>query len=343
MTKGRENLIKAIEFTGPEYLPCGIGMDLDFIHDKDAAKTEKIRELISRLPHDVLGGIDCFKNREHAFVDGVERITDEWGTKWLNDGHGSITTYHPLEQGYPAGGEFIFPDVDMPGRFDEAREYLADRGSRYVCVSVWFTLFERLWMLRGFNNALMDVYIDTENLLKLKGQILDVNLRMIDKFLELGVDAIFFSDDWGSQRGLLMNPDDWRRYFKPDYIAMFRRVRDAGAHVWFHSCGDVSSIIGDLLEAGMNVLHPVQPQAMDVEALSRKFGGRLCFNGGVDVQGTMVKGTPQDVKNEVYKLYNLFGRFCGGYICGTSHSIMPETPLENVIALLEAYFDVANL
>ena len=117
---------------------------------------------------------------------------------------------------------------------------------------------------------------------------------------------------------------------------MFKRVRDGGAHVWMHLCGNVTDIIPDLIEIGLNVLNPVQPQAMDVRELSRRFGGKVCFNGGIDVQGTLIRGTPDDVKREVHTLVDLFGRFQGGYIAGSSHSIMPETPLNNVLAMYQA-------
>jgi uroporphyrinogen-III decarboxylase len=160
---------------------------------------------------------------------------------------------------------------------------------------------------------------------------------MIDQWLKRRVDGVFFSDDWGSQRGLLINPEDWRKFYKPAYQAMFRRVRDGGAHVLMHLCGNISPILPDLIDIGLNVLNPVQPQALDVRWLSREFGGKVCFNGGVDVQGTMVRETPEAVRTEVHTLVELFGRFNGGYIGGTSHTIMPETPLDNVIALYEAF------
>ncbi|OPZ69018.1 MAG: Uroporphyrinogen decarboxylase (URO-D) [bacterium ADurb.Bin478] len=87
------------------------------------------------------------------------------------------------------------------------------------------------------------------------------------------------------------------------------------------------------------MLNPVQPQAMDVQLLSREFGGRLCFYGGIDVQGLLIHGSPQQVKRQVRRLVELFGRFDGGYIGGTSHSIMPETPLDNIIAMYEAFLE----
>lgn len=202
---------------------------------------------------------------------------------------------------------------------------------------MWFTLFERLWMLRGFDHMLMDPYLEGASFGRLRDRVVEYNLAIIDQWTARGVDAVHFSDDWGSQRTTLMNPDDWRRFYRPAYEAMFGGVRSGGAHVWMHLCGNITAILGDLIDAGLNVLNPVQPQAMDVRVLAREYGGKVCFNDGVDVQGTLIHGSPQDVRGEVDNLVDLFGRYDGGYIGGTSHSIMPETPLDNVIALYQAF------
>ena len=217
---------------------------------------------------------------------------------------------------------------------------LAGKGDRYSYANVFLTLFERFWLLRGFENALMDPYLDHKNFARLRDRILDFQLGMVDEWTDRGVSAIFFSDDWASQTSLLIRPDDWRKFYKPSYKILFDRVRQRGAHVWMHMCGNVLSIIPDLIELGMHVLNPIQPQSMDIQHLAREFGGQICFFGGLDVQGTMVFGTPQDVKRDVNTLVETFGRFNGGYIGGVSQTVMPETPLDNVIAMYEAFLDL---
>jgi uroporphyrinogen decarboxylase len=192
-------------------------------------------------------------------------------------------------------------------------------------------------MLRGFNNALMDPYLCPDRFVQLRDLIIEFNLASIREQLGLGVDGIYFSDDWGTQRALLMNPDDWRKWYKPQYKRMFDAVHEGGAHAWMHLCGNVTSIIPDLIEIGLNVLNPVQPQAMDVNALADEFGGRLCFFGGVDVQGTLPHGTTLDVEREARHLINILGRYSGGYIGSTSHTILPDTPLENIVALFRTF------
>jgi len=338
MITPRENYKRAIEFGSPERLPVILWCALGWLYEKDDAKAACIIKLQEKLPNETIG-MDCFFHNVETIEknDGARHWRDEWGTGWEDDGHGAKTETYPMEQGYHLYDTISFPDPNHPDRWTGGDKVARECGDNYHLARVWFTLFERLWMLRGFNNMLMDPYTDPTNFCKLRDKVLEVNLAMIDKWLERKVDGVFFSDDWGCQRGMLMNPDDWRKFYKPAYKAMFERVRSGGAHVWMHLCGNVTEIIGDLIDCGLQVLNPVQPQAMDVHRLAREFGGKLCFNGGVDVQGTLINGTPQQVKDEVRMLVDIFGRYNGGYIGGTSHSVMPETPLDNVIAMYEAF------
>jgi uroporphyrinogen decarboxylase len=202
---------------------------------------------------------------------------------------------------------------------------------------VWFTLFERFWFLRGFNNALTDPYIYPREFLRLIEKITEFNVASINMRLDLGLDGIFFSDDWGSQTNLLMKPDDWRKWYKPQYRRMFDAVHAGGGHVWMHLCGNVMDIIPDLMDIGLDVLNPVQPLAMPVDVLSKRFGGQLCFYGGLDVQGVLPRGTSREVEDEVRHLISALGCWGGGHVGGTSHTILPDTPTENVVAAFGAF------
>jgi uroporphyrinogen decarboxylase len=158
---GRENFKRAVEFKEPEYLPCTIGVDLDWLYDKDEGKREQVRTLSARYPDDLIGWVSPADfGDELGTRDGVRRQKDQWGTGWENDGHGAKTVSYPLEDGYEALTSYPFPDPHHAGRFDAADERLQQRRGRYVQATVWFTLFERLWMLRGFENMLMDPYMD---------------------------------------------------------------------------------------------------------------------------------------------------------------------------------------
>ena len=159
---------------------------------------------------------------------------------------------------------------------------------------------------------------------------------MVEEAIKAGVDAIGISDDWGSQNRNLISLSQWREEYKPYYKQIADMAHSAGKHVWWHSCGRVIELIPDMIEIGLNVLNPVQPQAMSIEELGKGFRGSLCFWGGVDVQRTLPLGAPEEVKGEVRYLIETLGTKDGGYIGGTSHSILSDTPLENISALVEA-------
>jgi len=336
---GKERMSRTIDFQSPDFLPSIIEVNRNFLYDQDEEKWKVINDLYVQIGSDETS-MWCWKD-ERKVIDGIVHTCDEWKTRWIDDGHGAITTYHPMENGYEDIDKAVFPDAADASRFLEADQALANRNGKYMIGRVWFTQFERMWMLRGFTNLLMDPYDEetADGFMNLKQRVLDVNLAMIDQWLARDVDGIFFSDDWGTQRGLLINPDEWRRLYKDAYAQMFDKVRKVGKHVWMHLCGNITSILPDLIELGLNVLNPVQPQAMDVDQLSRDYKGKVCFYGGVDVQGTMIRATPQEVKKELKHLIDIFGSREGGYIISTSHTIMPETPLDNVIALLEGILE----
>lgn len=329
---------RAITHTGPAYLPICIGVDFKWFDEQDEAKFDRIRALQARIPDDLLHVAPEFSGgTAPVTVDGVTRWTDHWGTGWIDDGHGARTESHPLFDDLQLLDRYQLPDPRAEGLFTQADARLNERGGRYVLGSVWFTLFERMWMLRGFDNVMIDPFIDPGRFETLRNRVLDYDLALVDQWLARKADGIFFSDDWGSQRGLLIEPDQWRTLYKPSYKKLFDRVHSGGAHVWMHLCGNILPILPDLIEVGLDVLNPIQPQAMDIDLLACDFGGKVCFFGGADVQGALVSGTPDDVRRHARHLVDAFHGPKGGFIASTSHTFMPETPLDNIIALYETW------
>ncbi len=205
MISGQENFCRAIEFKSPDYVPVMLQVDFDWLREKDAAKVQRIHDLQSQFPDDMLDWLDVTRNlSEPTRENQITRWIDEWGTGWEDDGYGAKAESYPLSDGYHQLREYSLPDPALPGRFDQVDLRLKNRGNRYVLVSVWFTLFERLWMLRGFDNILIDPYLDEDHFCQLRERIVEYNLAIIDKWLGRKVDGIFFSDDWGSQRALLI-------------------------------------------------------------------------------------------------------------------------------------------
>lgn len=148
--------------------------------------------------------------------------------------------------------------------------------------------------------------------------------------------TVGFGDDLGSQTmRLLMRPELWRCYFKPYMARLFAPIKEAGKFVFLHSDGQIDAIFEDLIEIGLDVYNPFQPEIRDVYEVKRLYGDRMCFFGGIGIQDLLPSGTPQQVKTEVRRMTEEVGRD-GGYILGAAHSVMADVPVENLGALVEA-------
>ncbi len=158
--------------------------------------------------------------------------------------------------------------------------------------------------------------------------------RMVDAF---GDDLPIFclGDDFATQRGLMISPEHWRRYLKPHYAKLFGMAKSRGKFVWFHSCGDITSVLPDLIDCGMDVWETVQLHTlpMSAEALKREYGKYITFFGGVNTQNLPFT-TPGKVREEVCRCIEVLGRD-GGYICGPDHHIKPDVSVENTLALFD--------
>jgi uroporphyrinogen decarboxylase len=153
------------------------------------------------------------------------------------------------------------------------------------------------------------------------------------------LDACLLTDDWGTQQALMIAPGMWRAVFAERYRRLCDEAHRQGLLVIFHSCGNVFEIIGDLVDAGVDVIDPLQPEAMDLAAVAREFGGSVAFCGGISDQrlGTQ---TPAEVRDEVRRLIDLLGGpFGNAYVLAPANSLMPEIPAENLVALFEACHD----
>jgi hypothetical protein len=137
---------------------------------------------------------------------------------------------------------------------------------------------------------------------------------IIERYCCYDVDAISFADDWGTQRGLMISPDLWRKAFRPRYSEQFALAHRAGKMVWFHSCGDIRAIIPDLIDIGVDVLELLQPDIFGVEYLAAHYGGKVCFCCSVDHQRRAVSGTRAEIFAYARYLRDQLGKFDGGFI-----------------------------
>ena len=272
------------------------------------------------------------------------RWKDEWGTTWghAEGGVGATPVDFPLKD----WGQFddyltSVPDPRAPGRLDRAMSVLKKHAAtKYCCGIIHLTLFERLHALRSMDQLFLDFYMYESELRRLMDTIEGYLLELVRYWAEIGADGLFFTDDWGSQTSLMISPKMWRAWFKPYYNRIFEEVHRLGMDVHFHSCGNVTQIVGDLIEVGIDILDPIQPGAMDVDAVVEQFGGRVSFCGGIDTQHLLCDGTPRQISETVRRLIDTVGRpFGGGLIVAPANVLTPEIPFENLRALFEAAHD----
>lgn len=303
-------------------------------------------DVIAVIPYDITIGYQSPDKTPH--VNPVEALmrdmewVDEWGTRWGHafGGVGATPVDHPIKD-WSLLDDYLqhkLPDPNAVGRLDGAAHALTMHKSAQYCYGViHLALFERLHALRGMKNAFTDFYTNDSEVRKLLDALQAYLLEIVRRWGQLGADAVFLTDDWGSQTGLMISPDLWRAIFKPRYAEVFDEAHRLGMDVFFHSCGNVLAIVGDLIDVGLDVLDPVQPGAMDLEQVARQYGGKVAFSGAVDVQELLVSGSPQRVKDEVRKVVDILGRPYGGrLVLGPANVMTPDMPFENLVALFEA-------
>jgi len=199
--------------------------------------------------------------------------------------------------------------------------------------------WERTWLMRGMENIMMDMTLHPAFVEQLMEGLEATCTSVIDHFLaDYGdrIDAIGFSEDYGTQRSLLISPAHWRRFIKPGLGRMIERIRRGGKKVYLHSCGHIVPLIPELIELGVDILQPIQPEAMDIFELKRNFGRDLCLTGGISTQYTLHGGSVDDVRRDVDACLDKMAAD-GGYIMAPAKAIMADVPVENAIALIDAF------
>ncbi len=238
----------------------------------------------------------------------------EWGYAWrsLNDTMGQPRN-HPLSD--PAAiAHYVPPDPAAAGRFDHVPAWVAQHSDKFLKFSVGISGFNQATFLRGFEDFLTDLHTAPERAESVLDIVFDFENAIIDHALEFPFDAVAFGDDWGTQQALIISPDLWRQVFRPRYADQFARIRRAGKKVWFHTCGYVYDIIGDLIGIGVDVLELLQPDLLGVERLAGDFGGLVCCCCSIDHQRRAASGTRAEIFAYARFLKDTLGAFNGGFI-----------------------------
>ncbi len=348
----KERVLTAVAHRQPDRVPVDYGahgeVDRRLREYLGLAPTD---DLAALLELDLRGVGPAIKHQASpiCYADPTKAVTDDglyidlWGVGFRRaqtpTGDYIDIAFHPLadlqSEAELAAWEYMDPD-DW--------DYSPVRPGAEACSQfcVWAHCrgaFEISWFMRGLDGFMTDLALEPSRALGLYDRVQERLKERLRRILVAGGDAIDmaeYNDDMGTQRGLMMSPDMWRRYMKPRVAEMFALIKSFGKVVRYHSCGGVRSILPDLIEIGLQVLTPFQPLAEGMEplALKRDFGRDLTFLGGIDMQEMLPNAKPQEVRDEVQRLLDVLN-VDGGWIACSSHNLQPDTPPENIVAMYE--------
>lgn len=272
--------------------------------------------------------------RDIGFFDdlGNNRVRDQFGVVWDRTVDKDIGIVERTVLPEPTLEGCTFPDPHDARFFTDIPDRIADHGDRFRVFQIGFSLYERAWSMRGMQHLMVDFLEHPAFAHALFDAIADYNIAQVEKAVTYEIDAVYFGDDWGQQRGLQMGPELWRAFIKPRLARMYAAVRDAGKYVFIHSCGDVDELFDELIGIGLHCFNPFQPEVMDVFDLLPRYRGRLTFHGGLSTQRTLPYGTPAEVRAAARRLLDA-GRE-GGFILSPAHAVEGDVPLENMLAFI---------
>ena len=259
--------------------------------------------------------------------------TDEWGIRWKGVGEtrGQVKI-SPLAT--PSLEGHSFPPQRSPEIIRTMKAQAEESRHRYRVAKLG-ALWEQATFLRGMEELLVDLVLHPGFVHQLLDRILEVLLAEVELYsVELDIEAMWLSDDYGSQFDLLMSPAQWREFIRPRVQRLGDAVHATGHHFVVHSDGAIGAVIPDLVDLGVDILHPVQTECVDVAWVKREFGRHLTIWGGYGSQGSLVFGTPDQIGREVDQQCDVLGAG-GGFILSPGLSIQNEVPIENVVAFIE--------
>ena len=327
MTK-REVIQAVLAGQTPAYVPWSCGFTKEAMakleeHFKPVGVEQALQNHLLKLGSDI-----------GFFTDlGEDHVQDVFGVVWDRTIDKDIGNVQGCLLPDPGLQNYTFPDPLDHRFFADIPDRIARYGDRFRVFQIGFSLYERAWTLRGMQNLLMDFYDHPDFVRSLLETIADYNIAQIREALKYEIDAVYFGDDWGQQRGLQMGPRLWRQFIYPVLKRMYSVVRDSGKLVFIHSCGDVDEVFDDLIGIGLNCFNPFQPEVMDVEVLMERYRGRLTFHGGLSTQRTLPFGRVEDVRAETQRLLKMGAH--GSYIFAPAHDVEGDVPLENMLAFME--------
>jgi len=292
----RERVLQAIRHKQTDVLPGTLYLD------------ERLKNLSGLdYPNDTVRIL--WEIESEPLPDGGFR--DPFGVRWERNAASACFVAPPLRE--PDAKQIPRLSLLPEGEINRIRSIRAANPDRFIYYQFTMTFGERLWALRGLEQYLADLVEYPDFIHQALDVLLEMHMGAIDVLVTLPIDGITFGDDFGTQRGLMISPALFRTFFRDRLAILYRRVHAAGLVVGAHSCGDNTAIMRDYIEIGLQVFHPLQPECMDITTIKREYGRDLTFRGGIGVQGSVVHGTPDQVRREVLTAAKILSA-AGGYL-----------------------------
>jgi len=270
----------------------------------------------------------------------------DWNPEWGIMGAPGPTAHfqemlHPMA-GFESVTEvraYPWPDWLADYRWEHVARRVAGLKARDLVAAAFMemTLFELAWYLRGMDRFMEELIDDAPIATALLDQLTTIRIAMARRYAQAGADVLMLGDDVATQLDMMISPALWRATLKPRLAAVIRAAKEVNPSIliYYHGDGNMERIVPDLIEIGVEILNPVQPECMDPVRMKQRFGDQLAFWGCLGTQTTMPFGTPQQVKDTVQHLIATVGQG-GGLLLAPTHVLEPDVPWANVEALLEA-------
>jgi uroporphyrinogen decarboxylase len=320
------------------------------------ALKEKLTDYLGKAPNEVFdmdGGIgvglrppDDYEAPDYSvyfpeYEIGKDGFTiDENGCGHLNAGFYHFTEYiSPLRNATSFEELEKYPYINNETWIDDKMLEGKKKANETDDYAVAFIghMYENSWQVRGYEPFLMDLLIQREWAEYILDRYFENNLRAAVAAAKAGYDCIRSGDDVANQNAMMFQPELWREVFKSRWAKVYAAAREIkpDIHIWYHSDGNIEAIIDDLIEIGVTILNPVQPECMDPVALRKRYGKNLAFDGCVGTQTTFPFGSTDDMRKTIRGLGEALDAGNGGLMLSPTHILEPEVPCENIVTFFE--------
>ena len=229
---------------------------------------------------------------------------------------------------------FPWPSLDVIESEESIRKRFEPFLGKYAVIATLNYPFKSCWQMRGLENFLMDMLVEEEFAQALLEKTAEYETEKALRAIRAGADIVSFSGDIAMQTSMLVSVNAWRKLDKPLFARMIKRFKEENPNVlvYYHSDGNMEEVVPDMIEIGVDILNPIQPESMDVGEIYRKFADKICLHGTISIQETLPKGSIQDVRAEVeHRMALCKGK--GGMIISPANHVQDDTPLENIIEI----------